>query len=133
MSSSAPRWTIAPLFIVEDIVATANFYRDKLGFRYERIWGEPPCFTLVQRGGITIMLKQLGVKGLTRPNAVADPHRETWDAYIWVEDADALLAEFKSQGMTIARDIGDQSYNCREFDIDDCNGYRICFAHTIER
>jgi hypothetical protein len=26
-----PRWSVAPLFIVEDVVATANYYRDKLG------------------------------------------------------------------------------------------------------
>jgi hypothetical protein len=26
------RWGIAPYFIVDDVVTTANFYRDKLGF-----------------------------------------------------------------------------------------------------
>ena len=37
-------WTIAPYFIVDDVVETANFYRDKLGFSYERFWGDPPRF-----------------------------------------------------------------------------------------
>jgi len=37
------RWSVAPYFIVDDVVATANFYRDKLGFHYERLWGEPPA------------------------------------------------------------------------------------------
>lgn len=31
-------WTIAPYFIVDDVVSTANYYRDKLGFSYDRIW-----------------------------------------------------------------------------------------------
>jgi len=31
-------WTSAPYFIVADVVSTANYYRDKLGFRYERFW-----------------------------------------------------------------------------------------------
>jgi hypothetical protein len=31
-----PRWNIAPYFIVDDVVGTANFYRDKLGFFYVR-------------------------------------------------------------------------------------------------
>jgi hypothetical protein len=59
--SAAPRreWTIAPYFIVDDVVATANYYRDKLGFDYERFWGDPPNFCMVNRSGITIMLSQL--------------------------------------------------------------------------
>ncbi len=85
-----PRWTIAPYFIAGDVVATANYYRDKLGFVYERFWNEPPSF-----------------------------------------DADALYTEFKSKGVTIARDICDQPYGCRDFDIDDCNGYRLCFGQDI--
>ena len=40
-----PRWSIAPYFIVDDVVTTANYYRDQLGFHYERFWGEPPSTT----------------------------------------------------------------------------------------
>ena len=29
--SAAPRWSVALYFIVDDVVATANYYRDKLG------------------------------------------------------------------------------------------------------
>jgi hypothetical protein len=47
---------VAPYFIVDDVFATANFYRDNLGFRYERFWGDPPCFCMVKRNGIVIML-----------------------------------------------------------------------------
>jgi len=43
---SQPRWSVAPYFIVDDVVATANYYRDKLGFQYDRFWGEPPEFCM---------------------------------------------------------------------------------------
>ena len=68
--AAPPRWRIAPFFIVDDVVATANFYRDKLAFRYERFWGEPPCFCMVSRGGVVIMLSQLPKAGphLTPPS-----------------------------------------------------------------
>jgi hypothetical protein len=46
MVTSRPRWSIAPYFVVDDVVATANFYRDKMGFDYERFWGDPPCFCM---------------------------------------------------------------------------------------
>jgi len=49
-------WNIAPYFIVDDVVSTANYYRDKLGFHYDRFWGEPPSFCMVKRNGIVIML-----------------------------------------------------------------------------
>jgi len=124
-------WRIAPYFIVDDVVATANWYRDKLGFQYERFWGEPPCFCMVSRGGMIIMLKQLPQTGLMRPNRLADPHDEAWDAYVWVDDANALYEEFKSKGVKIAREICDQPYGNRDFDVEDCNGYRLCFGSDL--
>ena len=126
-----PRWSIAPYFIVEDVVSTANYYRDKLGFQYERFWNEPPSFCMVTRNGIVIMLAQLETTGVMRPNHLVDPEGGAWDAYIWIEDADALHAELKSKGVNISREICDREYGCRDFEVDDCNGYRLCFGHTL--
>jgi predicted enzyme related to lactoylglutathione lyase len=124
-------WSIAPFFLVEDVVATANYYRDKLGFQYDRFWGEPPAFCMVRRSRIIIMLSQASKAGLMRPNHAAEAGSDAWDAYVWVENADTLRAEFGSKGVTIARDICDQPYGCRDFDVEDCNGYRLCFGHDI--
>jgi predicted enzyme related to lactoylglutathione lyase len=124
-------WSIAPFFIVDDVVETANFYCDKLGFRYERFWGDPPAFCMVKRGGIIIMLSQFARRGGVRPNRLADPEGEAWDAYIWVDDADSLYKEFTTNGVKIARGLCDQPYGNRDFDIEDCNGYRLCFGHDI--
>jgi len=131
-TSKHPPWAIAPYFIVEDVVATANYYRDKLGFTYERFWNDPPSFCMVKRNGIVIMLAQLERTGVVRPNRFVDPEANAWDAYIWIDDADALYAEFKSKGVTIAREPCNQFYGCRDFDIDDCNGYRLCFGQDLE-
>lgn len=125
------RWSIAPYFIVDDVVATANFYRDKLGFRYERMWGDPPSFCIVMRGGVSIMLSQFSGAKQMNPNRLADPDAEAWDAYVWVDNADALYEEFTKKGVKIARGICDQPYGNRDFDVEDCNGYRLCFGHDI--
>src|SRR5205814_3617180 len=84
-----PDWSVAPYFIVDDVVATANYYRDKLGFGYERFWNDPPSFCMVRRSGVVIMLAQLEQPGVIRPNHSVDPEGGAWDAYIWVDDADA--------------------------------------------
>jgi predicted enzyme related to lactoylglutathione lyase len=125
-------WWIAPYFIVDDVVTTANYYRDTLGFHYERFWNDPPAFCMVKRGGIVIMLAQLETPGRMRPNHVVDTEGGAWDAYIWIENADALHAEFKSKGAKIVRDVCDQEYGCRDFEVEDCNGYRLCFGQDLE-
>ena len=56
--TNGSNWRIAPYFMVDDVVATANFYRDKLGFDYERFWGEPASFCMVYRDGVIIMLRK---------------------------------------------------------------------------
>ncbi len=124
-------WSIAPYFIVDDVVATANYYKEKLGFHYDRFWGDPPAFCMVKRGGIIIMLSQFQNGGM-HPNRLSDSEGEAWDAYIWVDDADALFKEFTAKGVKISRGLCDQPYGNRDFDIEDCNGYRLCFGHDIQ-
>lgn len=131
MRSSTPRWSIAPYLIVHDVVATANYYRDKLGFGYERFWNDPPSFCMVHRSGVVIMLAELEKRGAVRPNRVVDPEGSAWDAYIWIDDADALHDEFRSKGVSIVRPPCDQPYHCRDFEIEDCNGYRLCFGESL--
>jgi len=133
--SNAPvRWRIAPYFVVEDVVATANFYRDKLDFNYERFWGEPPCFTILRRQGAMIMLRQVSTPGYMRHNQIPEEDKDrdfVWDAYLWIDDADTLYAKCQANGVKIVRPICDQEYNMRDFDIEDCNGFRLCFGHDI--
>jgi predicted enzyme related to lactoylglutathione lyase len=130
-ATTRARWCVAPFFLVDDVVRTANFYRDKLGFQYDRFWGDPPCFCMVHRAGITIMLNQTDKASVMRPNRMVAPSGEAWDAYVWVDDADALYEEFKGKGVKIARNICDKPYGCRDFDIEDFNGYRLCFGHDL--
>ena len=130
-NAPAERWSVAPVFIVDDVEVSANYYRDTLGFAYDRLWGEPPAFCMVKRAGVTLMLSQFPVKGLMRPNSVVDPERASWDAYIWVSDADLLFSELSSRGATIARGLRTRDYGCRDFEVEDCNGYRLCFGHVL--
>ena len=124
-------YSIAPYLIVDDIVQSAEFYRDKLGFHFNRYWGEPPCFVIVRRDNASIMLKSIGSTGHSRPN-----HRlssdSPWDAYIKVKDARALYEELRSRGVKITREIEDTEYGCRDFDVEDNSGYILCFGQDLE-
>jgi predicted enzyme related to lactoylglutathione lyase len=131
MVAEHPHWNIAPYLVVDDVVATANYYRDRLGFDSDRFWNDPPSFCMVRRNGVCIMLAQLEQAGVMRPNRLVDPEGGAWDAYIWVDNADALIAEFKAKGVKITRHVSDRPYGCRDFDVEDCNGYRLCFGQDM--
>lgn len=126
-------WGIAPYFIVKDVVAAANDYRDRMGFAYERFWGEPPAFCMVHRGGVVIMLSQFHPgPAVPNPNRLRDHHDNAWDAYVWVEDARALHDEFAAKGVKIVRGLCEQEYGNVDFDVEDLNGYRLCFGSNLE-
>jgi uncharacterized glyoxalase superfamily protein PhnB len=109
-------------------LATANYYRDQLGFYYDRFWNEPPAFCMVKRNGVVIMLGAIG-KVLERCGPTIPSIRKARPGTLIfeIDDADALYHEFKSKGVKIAREICDQDYGCRDFDVEDCKRYRLCF------
>lgn len=39
---------VAPYFLVDDVFATAEFYRDVLGFTFDGFFGDPPSFNIVK-------------------------------------------------------------------------------------
>jgi len=120
----------APILLVKDVVASANYYRDKVGFSYERFWGEPPCFCILWRNGFHLMLSQVEDERFIVPHhkAVA----KLWNVYFWVDDADALYEEVRGRGATIDYELCDQPYGCREFGIQDLDGYHIAFGQDLE-
>lgn len=127
MSTSAKLIASSPILIVRDVVASANHYRDTMGFGYERFYGEPPSFVILHRDGMYLMLKQAEDPKHIIPHwTVSD---KLWNAYFWVSDADALHSEFAERGATIDYGPCDQPYGCREFGIQDLDGYDIGFGH----
>lgn len=121
-----------PYLLVDDVYRTAEYYRDVLGFEFEQFWGEPPRFVMVKRGGILIMLRapaEPGGDSVVRPN-----HRRvqySFDVYARVREVDALYAELRERGAQLLYEPCDQPHDCREFEVEDLNGYRICFGQDL--
>lgn len=118
--------SISPCFLVDDVVKTAEYYRDVLGFHFDRYWGEPPCFVILLRDSIEI---SLSTPGACTPRPNRKVHADApWDVYVWVADLAALEEELQSKGAKIIRGPEDTFYRTREIEIEDCNGYVICFG-----
>ncbi len=59
------------------------------------------------------------------------PVNQYWAAYVYVEDADALCAEYRGKGVEIVRGPEDTFYGSRDFDIRDPDGHLIAFGHDL--
>lgn len=121
-----------PYLLVDDVYQSAEYYRDRLGFRFEQFWGEPPRFVMMLRDGIRIMLRaaaEPGGESVARPNHRRVQH--SFDAYVRVRDVDALYAELRGRGANLLYEPCDRPHDCREFEIEDLNGYRICFGQDL--
>jgi catechol 2,3-dioxygenase-like lactoylglutathione lyase family enzyme len=127
-SSDCRMKRVAPYLLVDDVFATAEFYRDILGFTFRQFFGDPPSFTIVERDDVGIMFRQV------RPprSSVARPNRsvmdETFDAYIYVSNIDQLATELRATKAEIIEGPIDRIYDMRELLVRDCNGYVLAFG-----
>ena len=109
---------------VSDIAASEKFYREKLGFNAGTFFGEPPTFCIIWRDKVTVFLDKVRT-----PHPI--PLNQYWAFYIYVDDVNAMYADVKRLGVTIDRDIEDQDYGCRDFDLRDPDGHVIGIGQTI--
>ena len=56
---------------------------------------------------------------------------ELLDAYLHVEDADALYAEYSAKGVEFVRELSNMPWNSREFVVKDCDGRLLCFGASL--
>lgn len=66
------------------------------------------------------------------PTANPDKYsEELLDAYLLIEDADALYAEYAARGVEFARGIGNMPWKSREFVVKDCDGRLLAFGANL--
>ena len=119
----------APILLVRDVVASANYYRDQVGFSYDRFWGEPPAFCILERDGFHLMLSRVeGAQHIVPHYKVVE---KMWNVYFWVNDAAALFEELKGRGATIDYGLCEQPHGCLEFGIQDLDGYDVAFGQNL--
>lgn len=128
---SPPKITgAAPILLVSDIQASAAYWRDCLGFDHSRMWGDPPSFCMPKRNGMIVMLSQVPQGHQITPHWQVCP--QLWNAYFWVDDVDALYAEFVERGAKIDYGLDNKVYGVREFGIQDLDRQDIAFGQDLD-
>ena len=123
--------SICTQFIVPDVVKAAEYYRDVLGFRILGYFLDPPVFAMVARDGVEMHFGKADEGQAPSPN-LQRRHEIGIDAYIWVNDVDALYAELKARGAKIIDTPVKRVYNCYEMTVEDNFGFRLVFSGDFQ-
>lgn len=117
-----------PVLLVHNVEETAVFYRDKLGFHIDFLYGEPPNHAGVSRGnwtgsGVALQLSQLPSDRTIEPSGYL---------YIYVgSDIDTLFAQYEAKGVTVKHKPQSYPWRMREFTIQDNNGHLLRFGTHV--
>src|SRR5258706_15678750 len=106
-----------PSLPVSDVVAAADFYTNKLGFRTSFTWGDPATIAGVNLGDVQVFL-ELGT-----------PNPKGCSVYFVVGNADELYEFQRANGVEILAPPEDKQYGIRDYTIRDLYGYQLAFGH----
>ena len=127
MSERARFLNVAAQFLVHDVVATAEYYQQKLGFMLRSYFLDPPVFAMLHRDGVELHFGKV-------ESDVVVPSKESLrpglgiEAYIWVSDIQSLYEEYRDAGVEIVEGPVKRVYGSTEIVIRDCNGSTIAFG-----
>jgi uncharacterized glyoxalase superfamily protein PhnB len=118
---------IAPQFFTLDIPGTVGYYEAKLGFKCLGTWQDPPVYAIVARD-------QQAIHFRCAEPPTANPSKysnELLDAYLRVEDVDALYAEYAARGVEFTRELANTPWHSREFVVKDRDGRLLAFGANL--
>jgi len=118
-------FAVEPVLMVHDIEASAAFYRDKLGFTLDFLYGDPPNHAGVSRGEWTGSIVALQLSQVP-------PDREiTPSSHLHIRvstDLDELHATYAANGVEVIAPPENKPWGFREFTIKDDNGHILIFG-----
>jgi uncharacterized glyoxalase superfamily protein PhnB len=144
----------APMFLVDDVSKTAEWYRDALGFtigeylreehgphehdehgnhiggfEHDASLGEP-VFVILDRDGQQVMLGKTVELG-HGVSSNGDHKEFACDAYFWADDIEPLFAHARAAGARVLEEPVTRFYGMRECRLKDYDGRVLTFGCTV--
>jgi catechol 2,3-dioxygenase-like lactoylglutathione lyase family enzyme len=120
--------TAHPQIFVTDMERAVAFYRDRLGFTVEYLYGEPPFYGLVVREGAALNLRHVD----RLPLDPAMRHREDLLAVtIVARNVKSLFVQLKDAGLEFHQRYREQPWGAHDFIVPDPDGNLIHFASRV--
>ena len=126
-----PAGAFAPVLGCRDVQAAAEWFQEALGFACPGGITRPAAegeavYAVVARQGTAIHLQIR-----RRPVFLSERPDFEGDGYLFVDDADALHAEFAARGVAVLRAPMDEPYGLRDFTIVTPEGHRLAFGTPL--
>lgn len=112
---------VMPRLQVTDMDRSVTYYQEALGFRLAWRLGE---LAALASGEIEVLLLETWT-GDTPP--------QPQTAYVYVEDPDALCAEYEQAGADIVEPVASRGYGMRDFVVRDPDGHRFTLGRGEDR
>jgi catechol 2,3-dioxygenase-like lactoylglutathione lyase family enzyme len=127
-NSPAKLHDATPVFLVDDIPATMQWYCDHLGFKARAVPESPPHhFCILKKDDVEIFLQQLD--GYRKPDLYDNREGGVWSVYLRVQGVRELFHVLSTlKEVTMLEPLCHQPYGPTEFVIRDPNGYVLVFA-----
>jgi catechol 2,3-dioxygenase-like lactoylglutathione lyase family enzyme len=114
-----------PVIFAANVKASAEFFKNTLGFSIDFLHGAPPFYASVSRDGARVHLKFVHEPVLS---AGAQDRQGFIAAFIEVENVNALYAEYVTAGAVFDQRLKTQAWGGRDFIVRDPDGNGLCFA-----
>jgi predicted enzyme related to lactoylglutathione lyase len=120
---------VSPVLLVSDVGRAVEYWRDRLGFDCE-VYGEPPDFVVATRDAAVLLMALCKEPEKIVPNwRIVD---NVWNAFIRVDDVEAIYAEVQERGAGIDYTLYDAPSGFREFGVQDPDGHDIAFGQRMD-
>jgi hypothetical protein len=123
--------SVAPIWLVSDVVASCEELRDLLGFQIAPYFappGEPTVYGIVEHGAVRIHLSRA-------PDGVAHPGRpfrpEHCDAYVFVTDVDVIHAQLLRRGTEVLQPPTVMPYPIKELHVGLRDGFVLACGEPL--
>ena len=122
---------VVPVFLVDDVEATAQYYHDVLGFEVDFVWGDDRTYGRVVRDDAIIDFVRSDPPGARNSIAASGVSQGT-DALIVVSDVEEVYIELQEKGVTVLERLAARDYGMLDCMIEDLNGYRLTIGGGLE-
>jgi GNAT superfamily N-acetyltransferase len=110
------------ILAVADVPATVRFYRDKLGFTGEWLWGDPPTFGGVSWGKVGVMFR-------LQPELAAKVEGHQHEFF--VSGIEQLYERHRHNGVPVVSPLEAKPWGLQEYTVRDPNGYHLRFGEPV--
>jgi uncharacterized glyoxalase superfamily protein PhnB len=114
-----------PILFVRDVVTSAAYYRDRLGFAVDFLYGEPPFYGSISRDSACLHLRCVREPNFAQ---LAANEFSLILATIETSDVAALFTECERRGAEIAQPPTRQPWGGTDFHVRDPDGNVISFV-----